>query len=99
MEAGTGGGGGVGVNGEVSAVWKPVCVCLCVWWGGIQVSSQLAANLLYDFEQVISLFYNEGFRMPETPPVAALEEGEQSPVPPPPPPSAFPQLASLIPFY
>ena len=62
--------------------------CVCVFLrvvGGIQVSSQLAANLLYDFEQVISLFYNEGFRMPETPPVAALEEGEQSPVPPPPP--------------
>lgn len=42
------------MNGELRAVWKPVCVC--GGREGIQISSQLAANLLYDFEQVISLF-------------------------------------------
>lgn len=54
MEGEKGGRGDMEMNGELSAVWKPVCVCEV--GEGIRISSQLAANLLYDFEQVISPF-------------------------------------------
>lgn len=54
MEGEKGGRGGMEMNGELRAVWKPVYVCGV--GEGIQISSQLATNLLCDFEQVISPF-------------------------------------------
>lgn len=84
----------VEVRAACACVCAYMCVCACVLTRVhvcmcVQISSQLATNLLYDFEQVMS-------------PSVQWSHGKDTrrrlrAAPPPPP--VLPQLASLIVFY